>query len=106
MISDTFKERIRGGYPLKDYKKDKNIKIIKFVPQWLTPVNNQTLYTAKPFEEIEGHYFIEGCGNSKSGTGKSARIVEAYWEKGDWHFSFMQTLGMHELVKCSPRKGK
>jgi hypothetical protein len=106
MISATYRQRIRGGYSLSDYKKEKNIKINKFDPRNFSSVNNNTVFAARPIAEIEGHYFIEGCGSGKGGGGKALAIIEAYWEKDDWYFSDMQALGMHELIKCNPRKKK
>lgn len=66
MISDTFKENIKSGYPLKSYKDDKNIKIQKFTPQGLAPVSNDTVYAIRPIEERNEHYFINGCGRFRS----------------------------------------
>ena len=106
MISGTFKQNIQGGYSLDDYKKDKNTKIDKFVPESLTPIDKQTVYTAKSGETVEGQFFINGCGRSKAGTGNLATVIEAYWEKGDWYFSFMEVLGIDSIIKCTPNKKK
>lgn len=106
MISETFKNDIRGGYSVIDYRREPYIKIDKFVPDTLQSVDSSTLYTAVPTRQIAGHYFILGCGSNRSDVGKSEKLIEAYWEHGNWYFSFMQFLGMHEAVECTKRTKK
>lgn len=106
MISDTFKENIKSGYPLTSYKDDKNIKIQKFTAHGLAPVSNETVYAIRPIEEIKEHYFIDGCGRFRGGDTSKVVLIEAYWENGDWYFSFMQLLGFEGGSGCSHKKKK
>lgn len=103
MISETFKEDIRGGYSLKDYKKGVG-KIKQFVSESVQPVNDETVYAAKPISEQKGHYFINGCGKMLGDSYHREALIEAYWEKDNWYFSFMQIVGIDDVKRCKPSK--
>jgi len=104
MISNTFKESFKNGYSLKSYKDDKYIKIQKFTAQGLAPVSNETVYAIRPIEERNEQYFIDGCGKFRNGGTSKEVLIEAYWENGDWYFSFMQLLGFEGGSGCSHKK--
>ena len=91
MIAESFKERIRDGFNRKDYEKASKVK--KFVPQSLTVMSEDTIYTAVPVKIDKLAVFITGCGKFKSDSGKLETLIEAYWENNDWYFSFMQPVG-------------
>lgn len=103
MISKTFKGDIKGGYSLKEYKEGVG-KIKQFLPESVQPVNNETVYAAKPIAKQKGHYLIRGCGKMLGDSDYREAMIEAYWENNNWYFSFMQIMGLDDVKECKPSR--
>jgi len=98
MIAQEFKEAVRGGLSLKQYKKESKIRSFKVTG--ITPMNSETVYSVPPIESKAKAFLVNGCGVFKNVGKKQGTLIEAYLENGNWMFSTMQFLGMETAAPC------